>query len=213
MANYMAQVLKIKSVYVLNNSGAYGVGIASPIPPRVGSRRSENRTLPCACFPALRLRSSRTRSATRRSAFFPSGRWATTATIISMSIGVALIIAAVAIFLRGRIRDYALAAPTTDANPLLEPDHGGLRCDAWCAGVAVLGRCRRLGRGRALLFLSAAAARPHCRLRPCTRGALLLGSLPGISIGSHLATRISDRFLLPVLASMLVLIGLRLVAS
>ncbi len=44
-------------------------------------------------------------------------------------------------------------------------------------------------------------------------GALLLGSLPGISIGSHLATRISDRFLLPVLASMLVLIGLRLIAS
>ena len=44
-------------------------------------------------------------------------------------------------------------------------------------------------------------------------GALLLGSLPGISIGSHLPTRISDRFLLPVLASMLVLIGLRLIAS
>jgi hypothetical protein len=30
-------------------------------------------------------------------------------------------------------------------------------------------------------------------------GALLLGSLPGISIGSYLATRISDRFLLPAL--------------
>ena len=44
-------------------------------------------------------------------------------------------------------------------------------------------------------------------------GALLLGSLPGISIGSLLATRISDRLLLPVLASMLVLIGLRLIAS
>ena len=44
-------------------------------------------------------------------------------------------------------------------------------------------------------------------------GALLLGSLPGISIGSYLATRISDRFLLPALASMLVVIGLRLVAS
>ena len=38
-------------------------------------------------------------------------------------------------------------------------------------------------------------------------GALLLGSLPGISIGSYLATRISDRFLLPVLACVLVLIG------
>jgi uncharacterized membrane protein YfcA len=44
-------------------------------------------------------------------------------------------------------------------------------------------------------------------------GALLLGSLPGISIGSHVAPRISDRFLLPVLASILVLIGLRLITS
>src|SRR4029077_1518176 len=39
----------------------------------------------------------------------------------------------------------------------------------------------------------------------------LVGSLPGISIGSHVAARISDRFLLPVLASILVLIGLRLI--
>ena len=44
-------------------------------------------------------------------------------------------------------------------------------------------------------------------------GALLLGSLPGISIGSHVAARISERFLLPVLASILVLIGLRLITS
>jgi uncharacterized protein len=44
-------------------------------------------------------------------------------------------------------------------------------------------------------------------------GALLLGSLPWISIGSHVAARISDRFLLPVLASILVLIGLRLITS
>jgi uncharacterized membrane protein YfcA len=44
-------------------------------------------------------------------------------------------------------------------------------------------------------------------------GALLLGSLPGISIGSYVAARISDRFLLPVLASILVLIGLRLITS
>jgi hypothetical protein len=41
-------------------------------------------------------------------------------------------------------------------------------------------------------------------------GALLLGSL---SIASHMAARISDRFLLPVLASILALIGLRLVSS
>jgi uncharacterized membrane protein YfcA len=44
-------------------------------------------------------------------------------------------------------------------------------------------------------------------------GALLLGSLPGIYIGSHLAARIADRFLLPGLATMLMLMGLRLIAS
>ena len=38
-------------------------------------------------------------------------------------------------------------------------------------------------------------------------GALLVGSLPGISIGSYVAARISDRFLLPVLASILLLIA------
>jgi hypothetical protein len=44
-------------------------------------------------------------------------------------------------------------------------------------------------------------------------GAQLLGSLPGIYIGRHLAARIADRFLLPALASMLMLLGLRLIAS
>jgi uncharacterized protein len=172
----------------------------------------------------------------------------TTATIISMSMGVALIIAAVAIFLRDRIRDYALARAD---NPTRTRYSGPITvvfgavlgvvvslCSvgAGALGVAVLfflyprlppvrivgsdlahavplslvaglghwligsvdwyivgalllgslpgisigshvaarisvGRCRRLGRGRALLSLSAAAARPHRRLRPCTRGA------------------------------------------
>jgi uncharacterized membrane protein YfcA len=41
----------------------------------------------------------------------------------------------------------------------------------------------------------------------------LLGSLPGISIGSRVVARISNRFLLPILASILVLIGLRLITS
>jgi uncharacterized membrane protein YfcA len=35
-------------------------------------------------------------------------------------------------------------------------------------------------------------------------GALLVGSLPGIYIGSHLAAHIADRFLLPALASALI---------
>jgi len=39
---------------------------------------------------------------------------------------------------------------------------------------------------------------------------LLLGSLPGIYIGSHIAVRLSERFVRPALASMLFLIGLKL---
>jgi hypothetical protein len=42
-------------------------------------------------------------------------------------------------------------------------------------------------------------------------GSLLIGSLPGIYFGSHLAARIPDRVLRPTLAGMLVLIGGKLV--
>ena len=42
-------------------------------------------------------------------------------------------------------------------------------------------------------------------------GALLLGSLPGIYLGSHLAVKIPERVLRPTLAAMLVLIGGKLV--
>ncbi|MFA7269182.1 MAG: sulfite exporter TauE/SafE family protein [Sterolibacterium sp.] len=42
-------------------------------------------------------------------------------------------------------------------------------------------------------------------------GALLLGSLPGIFIGSHIATRISERVLRPTLAGMLLLVAGKLI--
>jgi uncharacterized membrane protein YfcA len=42
-------------------------------------------------------------------------------------------------------------------------------------------------------------------------GSLLLGSLPGIYIGSHLSAKVPERVLRPVLATMLVIIGTRLV--
>jgi uncharacterized membrane protein YfcA len=41
-------------------------------------------------------------------------------------------------------------------------------------------------------------------------GALLLGSLPGIWLGSHISARIPDRVLRPILATMLAVIGGRL---
>ncbi len=44
-------------------------------------------------------------------------------------------------------------------------------------------------------------------------GTLLIGSLPGIWIGSHLSARIPDKILRPVLASVLLLIGLKFVTN
>ena len=41
-------------------------------------------------------------------------------------------------------------------------------------------------------------------------GSLLLGSLPGIYLGSHLGVKIPDRILRPLLASMLMIIGIKL---
>ncbi len=44
-------------------------------------------------------------------------------------------------------------------------------------------------------------------------GSLLLGSLPGIFIGSHVAPRLPERLMRPILATMLVLVGGRLIAA
>jgi uncharacterized protein len=160
----------------------------------------------------------------------------TTAAIISTSIGVALIIAAVAIFFRRRIRDYALARAD---NPTRKRYSGPITmifgallgmvvslCSvgAGALGVAVLfflyprlPPVRIVGSDLAhAVPLTLVAGLGHWILGSVDWhivGALLLGSLPGIYIGSHLAAHIADRFLLPALASMLMLMGLRLIAS
>jgi uncharacterized protein len=157
----------------------------------------------------------------------------TTATIISISMGVALIVAAVVIFFRRRIRDYALARPTTTrySGPITVVFGAVLgvlvslcSVGAGALGVAVLfflyprlPPVRIVGSDLAhAVPLTLVAGLGHWLIGSVDWyivGALLLGSLPGISIGSHVAARISDRFLLPVLASILVLIGLRLITS
>ena len=43
-------------------------------------------------------------------------------------------------------------------------------------------------------------------------GSLLLGSLPGIWLGSHASARVPERFLRPILATMLILVGGKLIA-
>ena len=42
---------------------------------------------------------------------------------------------------------------------------------------------------------------------------LLIGSLPGIYVGSHLAARVPDKILRPVLATTLLLVGIRMLLS
>ena len=42
-------------------------------------------------------------------------------------------------------------------------------------------------------------------------GSLLLGSLPGIYIGSHLSAKVPEKVLRPILATMLMIIGLRMI--
>ena len=153
-----------------------------------------------------------------------------------MSIGMTLIVAAVAIFLRLRIRDYALTraddpSRTRYAGPITVVFGAVLgvpvslcSVGAGALGVAVLYFLYpRLPPIRVVASdlahavpLTLVAGLGHWLIGSVEWyivGTLLLGSLPGISIGCYLATRISDRFLLPVLASMLVLIGLRLVVS
>jgi hypothetical protein len=43
-------------------------------------------------------------------------------------------------------------------------------------------------------------------------GSLLVGSLPGIWLGSHISTKVPDRILRPILATMLMLVGAKLMA-
>jgi uncharacterized membrane protein YfcA len=160
----------------------------------------------------------------------------TTATIISMSTGAALIVAAMAMFFRHRIRDYALARAD---NPRRSRYSGPITV-VFGAMLGVLVSLCSVGAGAlgvAVLFflyprlppvrivgsdlahavpLTLAAGLGHWLIGSVDWhivGALLLGSLPGISIGSYLAARVSDRLLLPVLASLLLMIGVRLIAS
>lgn len=43
-------------------------------------------------------------------------------------------------------------------------------------------------------------------------GSLIVGSLPGIWVGSHVSTKVPDRVLRPILATMLVLVGAKLIS-
>ena len=44
-------------------------------------------------------------------------------------------------------------------------------------------------------------------------GSLLLGSVPGIILGSHVSARLPERLLRPILAVILLIVGVRMLSS
>ena len=155
--------------------------------------------------------------------------------IISVSLGIALLLTAGAIIFRKRILGYALAhdqsfvhrhiAPVTIAvGALLGVLVSISSVGAGALGVAALfflyphlPAIRIVGSDIAhAVPLTLVAGAGHWWLGNVDwslLGALLLGSLPGIWVGSHISAKVPDRILRPILASMLVLIGAKLISS
>jgi uncharacterized membrane protein YfcA len=154
--------------------------------------------------------------------------------IISISLGVALLLTACAIVFRQKLQRYALnhaedsthtklQAPITVAIGVLL----GILVTVSSVGAGALGvavlfflypklpAIRIVGSDLAhAVPLTLIAGLGHWAIGSVDwslLGNLLLGSLPGIWLGSHASSRVPERFLRPVLASMLVLVGGKLI--
>ena len=154
--------------------------------------------------------------------------------IIKVALGIALMLTAIAIIFRRRIQDYALAR--FGDNP--DPRRTAILTVLTGAILGVLVSISSVGAGAlgvtALFFLyprlptlrivgsdiahavplTAVAGMGHWMLGSVDwllLGSLILGSLPGIWLGSHISTKVPDRVLRPILATMLVLVGAKLI--
>jgi uncharacterized membrane protein YfcA len=155
--------------------------------------------------------------------------------IISMSLGVALLLTAAAIIFRSKLQRYAMShaedsahtryqAPITIAvGALLGVLVTVSSVGAGALGVAVLfflypklPAIRVVGSDVAhAVPLTLVAGLGHWMIGSVDwslLGSLLLGSLPGIWLGSHASAKVPDHFLRPILATMLVLVGGKLIA-
>ncbi len=155
--------------------------------------------------------------------------------IISMSLGVALLLTACAIIFRKNIQSYAMVHADDSAHTRLQSPItiavGALlgvvvtisSVGAGALGVAVLfflypklPAIRIIGSDLAhAVPLTLVAGIGHWMIGSVDwslLGSLLLGSLPGIWLGSHASAKVPDRFLRPILATMLVLVGGKLIA-
>ena len=158
------------------------------------------------------------------------------ASLIKVALGVALVLTAVALIFRKRIQAFALArsggrAPDPARTARLTVLTGavlGVLVSISSVGAGALGvtalfflypampALRIVGSDIAhAVPLTAVAGIGHWFLGSVDwflLGSLLVGSLPGIWLGSHISTKVPDRILRPILATMLVLVGAKLVA-
>ncbi|HAF54630.1 MAG TPA: hypothetical protein DCL01_05280 [Thauera sp.] len=156
--------------------------------------------------------------------------------LIQVALGVALVLTAIALIFRKRIQAYAVARsggrpqdPARTARlTILTGAVLGVLVSISSVGAGALGvtalfflypampALRIVGSDIAhAVPLTAVAGIGHWLLGSVDwllLGSLLIGSLPGIWLGSHISTKVPDRILRPILATMLVLVGAKLMA-
>ena len=156
-----------------------------------------------------------------------------TSSVISVALGIALLLTAVSLVFRRKLQAYALNRPQPAARTV------ALATVATGAVLGVLVSISSVGAGAlgvaALVVLypqlptvrivgsdiahavplTLIAGLGHWLLGSVDLsllGSLLLGSLPGIAVGTHISTKLPERVLRPTLAVMLVVIGGKLIA-
>lgn len=166
--------------------------------------------------------------------FFPGGIGGA-AKVISVALGIALVLTAVALIFRGRIQRFSLQHHGAERDPrvttaltILTGAVLGVLVSISSVGAGALGvtvlfflyprlpAVRIVGSDIAhAVPLTLVAGLGHWWLGSVNwslLGSLLIGSLPGIWIGSHVSAKVPEKFLRPALAVMLVLVGTKLIA-
>lgn len=156
------------------------------------------------------------------------------ASLIKVALGVALLLTAVALIFRRQIQAYALARFGGRPDPVrtarltvLTGAVLGVLVSISSVGAGALGvtalfflypampALRIVGSDIAhAVPLTAVAGAGHWMLGSVDwflLASLIIGSLPGIWLGSHISTKVPDRVLRPMLAMMLVLVGAKLI--
>jgi uncharacterized protein len=187
------------------------------------------RSLACGSLPAAAL------TLWAMQTFFPGGLGEAKG-LISLSLGIALLLTAVSLIFRQRIQAFAQRHAPAQPNPrrtfwltVMTGALLGVLVTISSVGAGALGVTalfflypnlpahRIVGSDIAhAVPLTLVAGFGHWLLGGIDwvlLGSLLIGSLPGIWIGSHISAKVPEKVLRPILAGMLVLIGAKLIAA